>query len=88
MTENDFGEKRDREKSTVGFGRSRSDRGARARPGRRWGCHRRGRGGGTARGGRGAAAEEEAPGGGGAVRRRSEERRVGKECRSRWSPYH
>src|SRR3989442_15898297 len=27
-------------------------------------------------------------GGRGAVRRRSEERRVGKECRSRWSPYH
>ena len=24
----------------------------------------------------------------GATRRRSEERRVGKECRSRWSPYH
>src|SRR2546422_9462258 len=24
----------------------------------------------------------------GAVRMRSEERRVGKECRSRWSPYH
>mgnify|MGYP000002809114 CR=1 FL=1 len=23
-----------------------------------------------------------------AIRRRSEERRVGKECRSRWSPYH
>ena len=23
-----------------------------------------------------------------APRRRSEERRVGKECRSRWSPYH
>ena len=23
-----------------------------------------------------------------AVERRSEERRVGKECRSRWSPYH
>jgi len=23
-----------------------------------------------------------------ASRRRSEERRVGKECRSRWSPYH
>src|SRR2546430_10029827 len=23
-----------------------------------------------------------------AMRRRSEERRVGKECRSRWSPYH
>ena len=23
-----------------------------------------------------------------AVTRRSEERRVGKECRSRWSPYH
>ena len=23
-----------------------------------------------------------------AVSRRSEERRVGKECRSRWSPYH
>src|SRR5215469_14509417 len=26
--------------------------------------------------------------GGGVVGRRSEERRVGKECRSRWSPYH
>ena len=25
---------------------------------------------------------------GGAVVERSEERRVGKECRSRWSPYH
>src|ERR1039457_6482181 len=25
---------------------------------------------------------------GGAVQNRSEERRVGKECRSRWSPYH
>src|SRR3712207_9514997 len=24
----------------------------------------------------------------GILRRRSEERRVGKECRSRWSPYH
>ena len=24
----------------------------------------------------------------GVVERRSEERRVGKECRSRWSPYH
>ena len=24
----------------------------------------------------------------GVVRSRSEERRVGKECRSRWSPYH
>ena len=23
-----------------------------------------------------------------AIHRRSEERRVGKECRSRWSPYH
>ena len=23
-----------------------------------------------------------------AIRNRSEERRVGKECRSRWSPYH
>ena len=23
-----------------------------------------------------------------AIARRSEERRVGKECRSRWSPYH
>ena len=23
-----------------------------------------------------------------ATRKRSEERRVGKECRSRWSPYH
>ena len=26
--------------------------------------------------------------GGGTIRDRSEERRVGKECRSRWSPYH
>src|SRR3712207_7505437 len=26
--------------------------------------------------------------GGAAINRRSEERRVGKECRSRWSPYH
>ena len=25
---------------------------------------------------------------GGEERERSEERRVGKECRSRWSPYH
>ena len=25
---------------------------------------------------------------GASLRRRSEERRVGKECRSRWSPYH
>ena len=25
---------------------------------------------------------------GGAFGKRSEERRVGKECRSRWSPYH
>ena len=24
----------------------------------------------------------------GAIKQRSEERRVGKECRSRWSPYH
>src|SRR5437867_12993558 len=29
-----------------------------------------------------------APNGAPAPRRRSEERRVGKECRSRWSPYH
>src|SRR2546422_10544016 len=28
------------------------------------------------------------PGSEGLTRRRSEERRVGKECRSRWSPYH
>src|SRR5712675_1048070 len=28
------------------------------------------------------------PSRGAAVQRRSEERRVGKECRSRWSPYH
>ena len=27
-------------------------------------------------------------GGVGVIRIRSEERRVGKECRSRWSPYH
>ena len=31
---------------------------------------------------------EGAPGNVGQVRERSEERRVGKECRSRWSPYH
>src|SRR2546425_2582771 len=36
-------------------------------------------------GGEGAA---RAPAGGDAPGRRSEERRVGKECRSRWSPYH
>ena len=29
-----------------------------------------------------------AGGGGGGAKDRSEERRVGKECRSRWSPYH
>src|SRR3989475_12176891 len=29
-----------------------------------------------------------APGDGQGARGRSEERRVGKECRSRWSPYH
>ena len=34
--------------------------------------------------------EEEVPGNvrNGIVLNRSEERRVGKECRSRWSPYH
>src|SRR3712207_9462425 len=32
--------------------------------------------------------EVEDPDGGIAARLRSEERRVGKECRSRWSPYH
>src|SRR5256885_10773796 len=36
--------------------------------------------------GRSAAVERGLCAGGGA--RRSEERRVGKECRSRWSPYH
>src|SRR2546429_4433487 len=30
----------------------------------------------------------QAPGGSPVPPRRSEERRVGKECRSRWSPYH
>src|SRR5215203_6353017 len=30
----------------------------------------------------------DAGGPGAGARRRSEERRVGKECRSRWSPYH
>ena len=30
----------------------------------------------------------DAAGKGGTIKRRSEERRVGKECRSRWSPYH
>ena len=33
-------------------------------------------------------AVEEAPGLRCAIVTRSEERRVGKECRSRWSPYH
>ena len=33
------------------------------------------------------AVVENKPGGGGTIAR-SEERRVGKECRSRWSPYH
>ena len=32
--------------------------------------------------------QEVAMGGVGSVFQRSEERRVGKECRSRWSPYH
>ena len=32
--------------------------------------------------------QEKALGKYGRLRRRSEERRVGKECRSRWSPYH
>src|SRR3712207_107739 len=35
-----------------------------------------------------AAAPQGAGAGRGRGRRRSEERRVGKECRSRWSPYH
>ena len=33
-----------------------------------------------------ASVRKAAPGG--SVKKRSEERRVGKECRSRWSPYH
>ena len=33
-------------------------------------------------------AKREFVGGRFAVKERSEERRVGKECRSRWSPYH
>ena len=35
-----------------------------------------------------AVAVEDAVGGDGGDGKRSEERRVGKECRSRWSPYH
>src|SRR5258708_40312096 len=35
-----------------------------------------------------AASAPPAPAGDGGARPRSEERRVGKECRSRWSPYH
>src|SRR3712207_8801518 len=35
-----------------------------------------------------ASEAEEHPGVDGEHLRRSEERRVGKECRSRWSPYH
>ena len=38
--------------------------------------------------GRVAAAAAEAPDGPALDLARSEERRVGKECRSRWSPYH
>ena len=34
------------------------------------------------------AAQTGMPGGPGDMHGRSEERRVGKECRSRWSPYH
>src|ERR1041385_2289153 len=34
------------------------------------------------------AAKQAGPATGGTVTVRSEERRVGKECRSRWSPYH
>src|SRR6266446_3325023 len=42
-----------------------------------------------ARGGRRLPRQRAAPGGPGRDPRvRSEERRVGKECRSRWSPYH
>src|SRR5690606_40874049 len=49
---------------------------------------------GVSKGGRGLSACERSPGGAAPNRRRrgcgarSEERRVGKECRSRWSPYH
>src|SRR3712207_7959469 len=46
----------------------------------------------TLRHGRGllplSAAEKEARPPGASLSERSEERRVGKECRSRWSPYH
>src|SRR5256886_11481355 len=45
----------------------------------------RGRGG---RGGRGRGAGGSGGSGGAGRDERSEERRVGKECRSRWSPYH
>src|SRR2546422_9957073 len=38
--------------------------------------------------GAGAGRREYARGSGGRDASRSEERRVGKECRSRWSPYH
>ena len=55
------------------------------------GGHRGGRGGGGPYGG--GPPGRGAYGGGGdetsmRVPARSEERRVGKECRSRWSPYH
>ena len=36
----------------------------------------------------GLGADDAHRGGGGFGQLRSEERRVGKECRSRWSPYH
>src|SRR5256885_16698577 len=42
----------------------------------------------AAKGPRQRAQQRAQPGIGQRVDRRSEERRVGKECRSRWSPYH
>src|SRR5256885_16984390 len=42
----------------------------------------------TARGGKANIAEVKEDGAAGHLNFRSEERRVGKECRSRWSPYH
>src|SRR2546426_9699628 len=65
-------------------------RGARASPGRRSRPARAGRG--TDPRVRGSPIPRAVPGGGlrarGSGRTRSEERRVGKECRSRWAPYH
>src|SRR2546426_8493783 len=68
-----------------GGARARGSRGVRAAA-RAGALGRAAAGGGVGRGPRARAAG--AALGRAAVESRSEERRVGKECRSRWSPYH